>query len=155
MRRAALESQDKIVTRQFVEAACQHVASKDYLSEYLACHNLLRTRCRYMRDPRTKELVKAPYRIFEEILGGGTPSIDCDDFAACEAAAILSLGGQCDLVTVAFKIMFYDGRQQYSHVFARAYEPKTRTKIVLDPVAGPKTREMLSQVKAAAVWPVA
>lgn len=155
MHRAALESQNKLVTRRFVEWACQHVASKDYLSEYLAIHNALLSRCRYMRDPRTVELVKAPYLVFDEILQGGTPSIDCDDYAACEEAAIMSVGGSAQLVTVAFRDQFYDGRRQYSHVFARALEPRTQTWLVLDPVAANKTREMLAKVKAAAIWPCA
>lgn len=155
MHRAALESQNHMVTRRFVEACCRDLDSKDYLSEYLAVHNMLLQRCRYMRDPRTVELVKAPYLVFEEILAGGRPSIDCDDFAACEEAAILSLGGSVQLVTVAFRIMFYEGRQQYSHVFTRALEPRSKTWIILDPVAGTRAREMLSQVKAAAIWPCA
>ncbi len=155
MHRAALDSQDKLVTRRFVEWCCQNVASKDYLSEYLAVHYCLLARCRYMRDPKTVELVKAPYLVFDEILRGGTPSIDCDDFAACEEAAILSLGGSVQLVTVAFHDMFYEGRRQYSHVFARALEPRSKTWVILDPVAAPREREMLSQVKAAAFWPCA
>jgi hypothetical protein len=155
MHRAALESQGKLVTRRFVEWACQGVPSKDYLSEYLAIHNVLRQRCRYMRDPRTVELVKAPYLVFEEILSGGRPSLDCDDFGACEEAAILSVGGQVGLATVAFKDQFYDGRRQYSHVFARAKEPRSNTWIVLDPVAGDGTKDMLAKVRAAAIWPCA
>lgn len=155
MHRGALESQGKLVTRRFVEWCCEGIASKDYLSEYLAIHNALLSRCRYMRDPRTVELVKAPYLVFEEIMSGGRPSLDCDDFAACEEAAILSLGGSCQLVTVAFRDAFYDGRRQYSHVFARALEPRRKTWLVLDPVAADKTREMLTKVKAAAVWPCA
>ena len=155
MHRAALESQNRLVTRRFVEWCCQNVSSKDYPSEYLAVHYALLTRCRYMRDPRTVELVKAPYLIFEEILSGGRPSIDCDDFAACEEAAVLSLGGSAQLVTVAFRDQFYNGRRQYSHVFARALEPRTKTWLVLDPVAADKTREMLAKVKSAAIWPCA
>jgi len=155
MHRAALESQGKMITRRFAEWCCQGVASKDYLSEYLAIHNALQTRCRYMRDPRTVELVKAPYLVFEEIMDGGRPSLDCDDFGSAEEAAILSVGGQVGLVTVAFRDAFYDGRRQYSHVFARAKEPRTNTWIVLDPVAADKTKDMLSRVRAAAIWPCA
>ena len=156
MHRAALDSQKKIVTRRFVEWCCQGVASKDYLSEILAIHNTLRRRCRYMRDPRTVELVKAPYLIFEEILDGGRPSIDCDDFGGAEEAACLSAGCQVDLVTVAFGApKFYEGRRQFSHVFARAKEPRTNTYVILDPVAGAQVDTMLSRVKAAAVWPCA
>jgi hypothetical protein len=157
MHRAALDSQKKMVTRRFVEWCCQGVASKDYLSEILAIHNTLRRRCRYMRDPRTIELVKAPYLIFEEIMDGGRPSIDCDDFGGAEEAACLSAGCQVDLVTVAFRDAFYEGRRQFSHVFARAKEPRTNMWIVLDPVAGDEkhVQTMISRAKAAAVWPCA
>jgi hypothetical protein len=155
MHHAALESQGKLATRKFVEWCCAGVPSKDYLSEYLALHYALLQRCRYMRDPRTVELVKAPYLIFEEIMSGGRPSIDCDDFAACEEAGVLALGGSCQLVTVAFKDAFYNGRRQFSHVFTRALEPRTKTWLVLDPVAAGQAGEMLSKVKAAAIWPCA
>lgn len=155
MRHAALTSQGELVTRRFVEWCCQGVDSKDYASEYLALYyGLLRT-CRYMRDPKTVEFVRAPYRIFEEILAGGRPSIDCDDWAGALAAGVLSMGGSAQYVTVAFRDQFYEGRRQYSHVFARALEPRTRTWVVLDPVAGDNTKMMLSQVRAAKVWPIA
>lgn len=143
------------MTRRWVEQVCQGVASKDYLSEYLAIYFALLRSCRYMRDPRTVELVRAPYRTFEELLAGGRPSVDCDDWAAALAAAFLSVGGSAQYVTVAFDRRYYDGRLQYSHVFTRAFEPRSRQWVVFDPVAADKTQEMLSRVQASALWPVA
>lgn len=155
MRRAALVSQGHLVVRQLAEYACQWLDSKDYTSEYLALYQFMLQRCRYMRDPRTVELVKAPYVVAEEILGGGRPSIDCDEYASMLAAMVLAVGGAARFVTVAFHNAFYNGKRQYSHVFTQALEPRTGQWIVLDPVAAEKTAEMLTRVKAAAVWPVA
>lgn len=155
MRRAALDSQSHMAVRKLAEFACERVDSKDYTSEYLALYNLVLQRCRYMRDPRTVELVKAPYLVAQEILQGGRPSLDCDDMAATLAALGLAVGGNVRLVTVAFKNAFFNGTRQYSHVFAQALEPRSGLWIVLDPVAAEKTGEMMTRITAAAVWPVA
>lgn len=155
MRRAALDSQSHLAVRQLAEAACSGLDSKDYTSEYIALYNLLLQRCRYMRDPRTVELVKAPYLVALEILRGGRPSLDCDDLSATLAALVLAVGGNVRYVTVAFKNAFFNGDRQYSHVFAQALEPRSGTWIVLDPVAADKTGEMMKRITAAAVWPVA
>jgi hypothetical protein len=155
MRDAALVSQDKLSIRQLAEEICQGVASKDYASEYLAIYYFVLGHTRYMRDPRTVELVKAPYLVASDILAGKVPSIDCDDLAALIAALVLSVGGKADLVTVAFKHMFYNGERQYSHVFARAQEPRTMEYVVLDPVSAEHTGEMISRIRAAKIWAVA
>ena len=155
MRRAALDSQSNLAVRQLAEAACSELDSKDYTSEYLALYNLLLQRCRYMRDPRTVELVRAPYLVAQEILQGGRPNLDCDELSAMLAALILSVGGSTRFVTVAFRNAFFNGQRQYSHVFAQALEPRTGLWIVLDPVAAEKTGEMMRRITAAAIWPVA
>jgi hypothetical protein len=155
MRRAALESQTNLAVRQLAEVACSKLDSKDYTSEYLALYNLLLQKCRYMRDPRTVELVRAPYLVAQEILQGGRPNLDCDDLAASLGALVLAVGGNVRFVTVAFKNAFYNGQRQYSHVFAQALEPRNGLWITLDPVAADKTGEMMTRIRAAAVWPVA
>lgn len=155
MRRAALDSQSNLAVRQLAEAACAGLDSKDYTSEYLALYNLLLQRCRYMRDPRTVELVRAPYLVAQEILAGGRPNLDCDDLSAMLGALVLAVGGNVRFVTVAFRNAFYNGERQYSHVFAQALEPRSGLWIVLDPVAAEKTGEMMRRVRAAAIWPVA
>ena len=68
---------------------------------------------------------------------------------------MLAVGGSVRFVTVAFRNAFYAGQRQYSHVFAQALEPRSGLWIVLDPVAADKTNEMMTRIKAAAVWPVA
>jgi hypothetical protein len=154
LRRAALESQDKMSVREFCEDTCGGLDSKDYLSEYLAIYYALLQRTRYMRDPRTVELVKAPYIIAEQMLRGGRPSIDCDDYSGFIAACVLAMGGTPRLCTVAFRDMFYEGRRQYSHVFCEAFEPRSNQWIVLDPVAAERTKQMLRDVRAIKVWSV-
>ncbi len=155
MRKAALEDASHFDTRQLAESVCEGLDSKDYTSEYTALYHFLLQRTRYMRDPRRVELVRAPYLVSQQIMAGHRPSLDCDDMATWLAAAVLAVGGKAEFMTVAFAKMFFDGQQQYSHVFTRALEPRTRCQIVLDPVAAEKTPEMLRRIKAAASWPIA
>src|SRR6185295_6543536 len=126
MSQAALDDAKHFQTRQIAEAVCEGIDSKDYVSEYLALYNFLIQRCRYMRDPRRTELVRAPYIISKQMLAGHRPSIDCDDMACWLAAAVLAVGGNAQFATVAFQKMMYDGQVQYSHVFTCAIEPRAR-----------------------------
>lgn len=154
MARSALSDADHFDTRRLAETVCEGLDSKDYTSEYLALFHFLLQHTRYMRDPRRTELVRAPHVISRQIMAGRRPSIDCDDAATWLAAAVISVGGLADFCTVAFANMFFDGQRQFSHVFTRAQEPRTKTKIVLDPVAADKTQQMLRRVKAMEPWPI-
>jgi len=149
---AALEDQKHFETRQLAEVVCEGLDSKDYVSEYLALYNFLLQRTRYMRDPRRTELVRAPYILSKQILSGHRPSVDCDDMATWLMAATLAVGGTGWFATVAFNKMMYRGAVQFSHVFTTALEPRSRAKIVLDPVAAETTRDMLRRVKVAKLW---
>ena len=155
MAKSALSDRGHFETRQLCEATCEQLDSKDYTSEYLAMYHLALQRCRYMRDPKRVELVRAPHVISSLIMGGHRPSIDCDDYTTFLAACCMAMGASVEIVTVAFSDMFFDGERQYSHVFCRVTEPRSRTKIVLDPVAAEKTNEMLRRVKAVKFWPIA
>ena len=154
MCRAALDDANSFDTRRLAEAVCERVDSKDYCSEYLALYHFLLQHTRYMRDPRRVELVRSPAVVSRQIMAGYRPSLDCDDQSVWLAAAILAVGGQADFTTVAFQRMHYRGQVQYSHVLCRALEPRSRTRIVLDPVAAEKTPEMLRKVVAARNWPI-
>lgn len=154
MGRAALDD-GGFQTRRLAEAVCEGIDSKDYTSEYLALYYCLLQRTRYMRDPRTTELVRGPYLISQQMLAGQRPSIDCDDMATWLAAAITAVGGMCRFVTVAFNHQFYGGKRQYSHVYLEALEPRSGVWIALDPVAAEKTSQMLARVKARDVYPLA
>jgi hypothetical protein len=107
-----------------------------------------------MRDPRTVELVQAPYVIVEQLNQGRTPQLDCDDITGLEEALLMAVGCECRSATVAFRNMFYQGQRQYSHVFAQAKEPRTGAWITCDPVAGVGTDAMLGRVVAAKFWPI-
>jgi transglutaminase-like putative cysteine protease len=155
MRSAALDSQQDYGVRKLTEAICGGLPSKAYADEYLALYYFVLSRTRYMRDPRTIELVRSPHVVAGTLWSGSTPSLDCDDMAALLAAMILAVGGQCRFVTVAFSNMHVRGERQYSHVFVQAREPQTGAWITLDPVAADKTKSMLRRVRAAKVWPVA
>lgn len=152
MRRAVLESQNHWVNRKVCEQFCAGLSSKDYLSEYLAALQFTLQRTRYMRDPRTVELVRAPYVISQQLMRGQTPSLDCDDMAALIASWVMEMGGTARFVTVAFRDQFYEGRRQYSHVFTQAFEPRSGQWLCLDPVAAERTKQMLSQVRASHFW---
>lgn len=152
MSKAALGDQGSFATRRICESVCEGVDSKDYLSEYLALYYFLLQRTRYMRDPRRTELVRDPKIVSQQILAGNRPSLDCDDMACWLGSAVLAVGGTAWFATVAFNGATFGGQPQYSHVFTVALEPRTRARIVLDPVAAEKTPEMLRRVKAARLW---
>ncbi len=149
---SALDDHKHFETRQLAEVVCEQLDSKDYLSEYLALYNFLLQRTRYMRDPRRTELVRAPHVVSKMILAGHRPSLDCDDMATWLAAAVLAVGGTAWFATVAFAKMMFQGQVQFSHVFTDALEPRSRGRIVLDPVAAEKTPEMLRRVKVCKLW---
>lgn len=155
MRMAALQAQTDPAVRELAELACSGLESKDYLSEYIAIYYFVLSRTRYMRDPKTVELLRSPALIARAILNGETPNLDCDDLACLIAALLLAVGAQCDFVTVAFRRMTFQGVQQYSHVLCRALEPKTNQHILLDPVAAEKTSQMRSRCVAVKIWPIA
>lgn len=155
IKQAAIDAQMRPEVRMLTEEVCRYLPSKDTVSEALAIYNLVLDRTRYMRDPRTVELVKAPWVVVRQMMAGHVPNLDCDDMSSLICALLAISGAECRVVTVAFRDMFYNGVRQYSHVFAQAREPRTGAWITLDPVAGDKTREMQRRVVAAKVWPVA
>lgn len=152
---AALAAQNDYSVRELAERICHGLPSKAYLDEYLAIYYFLLSHTRYMRDPRTVELVRDPVLISKMILRGERPAVDCDDSGAEAMALTLSCGGSSRVVTVAFRHMFHNGQRQFSHVFGQAQEPESRQWVTIDPVAASNTRSMLRRVVAAKVWPIA
>jgi hypothetical protein len=152
--KAALDSQSSMSVRRLAEHICRDLRSKDYLSEILAIYHFVLRNTRYMRDPRTKELVKSPAFVAEQIMSGVTPQLDCDDITALLSALYLSVGCSTRIVTVAFRHLFHQGNRQYTHVLVQALEPKSNTWVTTDPVASEKTPKMLRKVVAARVWPL-
>lgn len=154
--RVVIKSQNFYSVRQVVEQICANIPSKDYLSEMLAILRWVEQNTRYMRDPRTVELVRAPYLIVAEVQAGKTPGLDCDDITALIATMCMIAGHSTRVVIVAFKNIFYQGKRQYTHVFAQAQEPTSGKWIALDPVPGVgKTGNMLRTVIATKIYPLA
>jgi len=142
--------------RDLAEEICKEVRAKDYVSEALAINNFVSSHVRYMRDPRTVELVKAPYLVAQDILDGEIPQLDCDDITALLAALLLATGQRVRLATVAFQKAYYQGQPQFSHVFAQVWDSRRGVWITLDPVSGPgRSRRMLLTTKVAQTWPIA
>ena len=151
---ASLTAQNDYVVRQMAEAICRDLRSKDYLSEMLAILHYISANTRYMRDPATIELVKAPELVIKEILSNQRPQLDCDDLTALLAALLLAVGNRIRVVTVAFRHVFYKNERQYSHVFVQALEPRSGVWVTLDPVAGERVKNMHQRAVAVKIYNV-
>ncbi len=151
----ALEAQNDLSIRELAEKICSGLDEKDYLSEAVAIYNFVKTNVRYMRDPRTKELIKKPTVLVKQLLAGTQPQADCDETSCLIAALLLATGASCRLVTVAFQDLRHAGEQQYTHIFTQAFEPRSKTWVTVDTVAADKSLKMLRQVKFAKVWNIA
>ena len=152
IRDAILRSQENYDVRKLAEDITPELRAKDYLSECLAYFHWVKANTRYMRDPRTVELVKAPWIVLKELAEGRKPQLDCDDLAALIGSLCLITGAETRIVTVAFDHAFYNEERQYSHVFAQANVRGSW--LTLDTVPA-RTYDMLNRVVAAKVWLIA
>ncbi len=138
-----------MLVRGAVEYCTRGLANKDYLSEILAIRNFAAERVRYQNDPLGLELVKDPQRLVEEMARHGIAVGDCDDLGLLLATMARQLGREAQWITVGF-----GPPNSFSHVFARAKEPKTGRWIVLDPVAGSREGAMLARVTTWRAWKI-
>jgi hypothetical protein len=143
MRALSLGAQTSWPLRHLVERVCLGIRPKDYLSELLGLFYFVCRTVRYMRDPRTVELVKTPEATLATRVG------DCDDMATLLAALLLLAGFLVRFVTVGFRP---DG--SFTHVYVEAFEPRRQRWVALDPVAGPRTAAMLAKAKTARIYRV-
>jgi len=144
MRKAAHgpRGERSLLVRSVTEQIVSGIHPKDYLSEILAIRYWVAKHVRYANDPTHVELIKDPQRLVEEVQARGIATGDCDDGATLIATMAMQLGRDARLVAVGF------GKPgQYSHVFAKVLEPKSKTWIVCDPVAGTDEASMLARVK--------
>jgi len=134
--------------RGFAEKLVLKVFPHDYLSEYAAILNWIRTNIRYVRDPRMVEQVKTARAVYETRTG------DCDCMSMFAGALVGMLGGQVRYVAGAFK-RGANGQPVLSHVWCEAYDPSTKAWVILDPVPGRNVGKMVNRlihtVKANAV----
>ena len=135
------------LVREATEEAIGLLAPKAYGSEILAVAYWVTGHVHYVNDPLHTEMVKTPERLVKEVRARGYGRGDCDDLGCLIGTMALQLGRQAQLVVVGF-----DQPGDYSHVFCRVQEPKTRQWIVCDPVAGSNIRSMLGRVRTYQIW---
>jgi hypothetical protein len=135
------QGEQSLLVRRMSEEIVRRVQPKDYLGEMLAIRYWVTERVRYVNDPLHVELVVAPERVLDDVLSYGTAIGDCDDLALLIGTMCLCVGRVAEFVVVGF-----GAPGEYSHVFARAQEPRSGAWIVLDPVAGTDEAGMLAQV---------
>lgn len=135
------------VVREMTESVVSGIREKDYLSEILAVRNFGIQGIHYLNDPLHVEYIKDPERMVTEIRANGRTLADCDEIAQLLATMILQIGRVAEFVVVGF-----GEPGDYTHVFARAKEPKSGQWIVIDPVAGSDERSMLERVTSYEIW---
>ena len=140
-----------MLVRTMVEGVVRQLQPKDYLGEILAIRNFAATYIRYANDGLSTEVVKDPQRLSEEIVARGKASGDCDDIATWIAAAARGIGREARFVTVGFNAA---RPNHFSHVFACVKEPKSKTWVCCDPVAGSNEENMLARVKTHRFWEI-
>ena len=140
-RQGQLDQQMMSLAQKIVKGLFPH----DYLSEYVALLNWVRTNIRYVRDPRTIEQVKSARAVVETSTG------DCDCMCTLLGTLIGHIGGQVRYVAGAFKAG--RGGPVLSHVWAEAFDPGSKTWVVLDPVPGRRVGKMLNKLVHAVVIP--
>lgn len=128
--------------RLFAEKLVTGVFPHDYLSEYAAVLNWVRTHIRYSRDPVTIEQVKTPQAVLETETG------DCDDLSCCIGSLLGTLGAKIRFVAGAFALDG-NGRPSLTHVWCEAWEPNIKAWVVLDPVPGRRVGQMLGKLISA------
>ncbi len=147
-----------MLVRSMAEQAVHQLQPKDYLSEMIAIRNWVATHLRYTNDSLTTEVVKDPQRLVEEILARGKAIADCDEIGEIIATMCRQVGREAEFVTVGFsgpkiwKRAQHWNSNEFSHVFARAKDPKSGQWIVLDPVAGTDEAKMLRRVTSWRAW---
>ncbi len=134
MRQLAHQGKVRIPVRQLATEITRYVADKDYKSEALAIYRWVKKNIRYRKDPYNVEMVQGPEVTLQ------TMAADCDDLSILIGALLLSLGHRVRFTTVGF-----NAKWPHSHVLPEVQIGQRW--LILDPVAGVKTREMASRVR--------
>jgi len=151
MVRFITEGQTHPDVRNVAIAAVKDVYPHDYTSELAAIFYDACRRVRYVRDPANAEMLHQPH------LSLRTGAGDCDDLAVLLGALVKSreprkmnavlgalaaaVGAPVQVVTAGFE----SKNGPHSHTFLRVWDSRKGSWIVLDPVAGPFTQEMVSR----------
>lgn len=137
------------LVRSLKDHIVRGIQPKDYLSEILAIRNFVAEHVHYSNDALIVEEVQDPQRLAEQIRDHGVAVGDCDDIANLLATLSLSLGREADLVIVGF-----GPPGAYTHIFARAKEPRSGQWILLDPVAGTTEDSMQRRITTYQIWKI-
>jgi hypothetical protein len=141
--------EQSVLVNSLKNSIVRDLQPKDYLGELLAIRNFAVEYIRYSNDALGVEQVQDPERISQQIVQYNRAVGDCDDLALWIGTLCRQLGRDTQFVIVGF------GRPgHYSHVFARAKEPKSGQWIVLDPVAGTNEGSMLRRVTTYQIYPI-
>lgn len=130
------------MVRSMKDHIVRELRPKSYLDEILAVRYFAAEKIRYSNDALGVEQVQDPQRMVEQIVQHKLAVGDCDDIATFIGTLCRLLGRESEFVVVGF-----GAPGQYSHVFCRVMEPKSRRWIVCDPVAGTGEAAMLSKVR--------
>ncbi len=143
MRKLARQGQADPRVRKYAIQVIREVQPKDHLSEVAALYYDTARRIRYTRDPAEAEYVQHPLVTLRERSG------DCDDMATLLVGLLgtqaLSVGAPTQYVTAGFSKD--PGANPYTHVLMRFKDHKTGQWIVMDPVAGPQTPQMIQKAQ--------
>ena len=139
MRKLARQGQQDAQVRRYAISVIRQIVPKDHLSEVAALYYDTARRVRYTRDPAEAELVQHPLVTLRERSG------DCDDMATLLVGLLgtqaLAVGAPTEFVTAGFNKNA--GVNKYTHVFMRVKDHRTGRWLVLDPVAGPESANMI------------
>ncbi len=136
MRELGRAGQSDPTVRRWAERVIQKVTPKDHLSEAAAIYYAACRQVRFTRDPANVEYLQHPALVLKN------RHADCDDLSTLLAAALASVGNEMQFVAVGFTS---SGR--YTHVFLQFRDPLSGKVVVVDPVAGPYTDEMLRKIR--------
>lgn len=110
-----------------------NVNSHAYKDEALAIGDFVKTRVRYVRDPRDAEMLQDPIMLIDKIENQGQASGDCDDMSLLIATLLLAIGGDPLFRAVRYK----DMSGNFNHIYVVTYDmnyPSPRERIVLDAI---------------------
>ena len=143
MRDLAWEGQTSPRVRQFAIEALRRVKPKDALSEVGALYHTTCREIHYLADPLGSEFLQHPEVTINTAAG------DCDDMSILLASTLL----MSELLSVGYPVRYKlvgFRNQPFSHVFLEA---QINGKwVVLDPVAGSATAQMLKDVTSEKVF---
>ena len=147
MERAASgdRGEQAIALRLVIEDIIRYIPARDQLSQIAAIYNWFDAHYTFVPDPFKIEYVKDPMRMLAEIAHRGRCVGDCDDASTFLLAAPRTIGIHTRPVRAGFRQPLGGLQPSLTHVLAVARDQHGHG-IVLDPVAGLRTREMLGRV---------